>query len=97
MASNATSTTGGRLHLGTHVDGKRFAVGAGIVLAAVAVAIGVAAPGQSTNGQAAWEASLNARSNALNQRYGLGVYATQPTLASVSQTWLRMRSEALNH
>jgi hypothetical protein len=93
MASNATSTTGGRLHLGTHVDGKRFAVGAGIVLAAVAVTIGVAAPGQSTDGQAA---RLNARSNALSQRYGLGVYATQPAPVSASQTALRLRSEALN-
>jgi hypothetical protein len=98
MASNATSTTGGRLQLGTHVDGKRFAVGAGIVLAVLAVAIGVTVPGRSTDGQAAWEKSLNARSDALNQRYGLGAYAVGAAGAPASDAHraLQLRSEALN-
>jgi hypothetical protein len=97
MASTATSTTG-RLDVGTHVTGKHFAVGAGIVLAVVVVAIGVTAAVRSTDGQAAWETGLNARSDALNRQYGLGTYSAGAAGAPASDAHqaLRLRSEALN-
>ena len=41
--------------------------------------------------------ALRLRSEALNQKYGLGVYGAQSApAASASQTFLRLRSEALN-
>ena len=98
MATTAASTTAERLDLGGHITGKRLAVVAGIVVAAIAVAIGVTAAVRSTDGQASWEKGLNARSDGLNRLYGLGAYSAGAAAAPASNAHnaLRLRSEALN-
>lgn len=71
-----------------------------VVLAIVAmVASGVAMSG---GGEEQWKQALEARSEALNEQYGLGVHApvTAGSAVQTSEpTWmraLRLRSEALN-
>jgi hypothetical protein len=74
--------------------GKRFGIGAGVVLASLVVAIGASAG----TGQPGWQKALHARSEALNQEYGLGDHALG-TLGVSGSDWrggLRARSEALN-
>jgi hypothetical protein len=77
--------------------GKRFVIAAGTVLAVLGVAMGVAAQSGDTAGQAAWHKGLNARSEALNQQYGLGNHAHGVVRVQVGwQQGLKLRSEALN-
>jgi hypothetical protein len=69
--------------------GKRFGIGAGIILTGLVAAIGGAVASDGTSEQPAWEKGLHARSDALNREYKLGDYADW-------QQGLRVRSEALN-
>jgi hypothetical protein len=79
----------------TRTVGTRFAIGTGLILAVLAVPLGLATAGTDQPG---WRKALNARSEGLNRAYGLG----NPTLRSLSvaspgwQQGLRARSEGLN-
>ena len=67
-----------------------------LVVAAIAAASG-AAFGSAGNEQP-WQTALRVRSEALNERYGLGEHARTPASAS-TPGWLRalqVRSDALN-
>ena len=83
----STSTTmGGRIGLVT-----------GIALAATMVVLGAATGAAGTTGQAGWQKGLQARSEGLNARYGLGIRALDTVSASPGwQQGLKLRSEALN-
>jgi hypothetical protein len=84
--------------------GKRLGIGMGfaIILAVSVVAIGAGGAGGTE--PPAWHEGLQARSEALNQKYGLGDYknATLSTSGAPSASdpdWLRaleLRSEAMN-
>jgi len=68
--------------------------GIAILAAAIVVAIGA---GAAPAGEPQWLTALNARSEALNARYGLGEHA--PSASSTEPAWLRalaIRSDALN-
>ena len=87
--------------------GKRVSIGTSIAtVVAVSVAtIGAGAAIAGSTEPPAWQKAVHARSEALNQKYGLGDRASAPlsasSLSSVAQPdWLRalqLRSEAMNH
>jgi len=86
--------------------GKRVSIGTSIAtVVAVSVAtIGAGAAIAGSTEPPAWQKAVHARSEALNQKYGLGDRASAPlsasSLSSVAQPdWLRalqLRSEAMN-
>jgi hypothetical protein len=79
----------------TRTMGTRFGIGTGIILAVLVIPLGIAAAGTDQPG---WRKALNARSEALNLKYGLGG-TTIRTLSVASPEWqqgLRARSEGLN-
>lgn len=68
-----------------------------VAVASLAVAIGAAAG--STDSTPPWLDALNARSEALNERHGLGDHAVRRTLGTPGPDWrdaLQARSDALN-
>ena len=73
-----------------------------ILLASAIVAlIGSGAAVSGRGGDEEWRKALEARSDALNEQYGLGAYApvTAGSVATSGPSWmraLRLRSEALN-
>ena len=87
--------------------GKRVSIGTSVatVLAVSVVAIGAGAATAGGTEPPAWQKALHARSEALNQKYGLG----QPGVCCAERIqrlecpqpdWLRalqLRSEAMNH
>ena len=86
--------------------GKRLGIGTGVatVLAASVVAIGAGTVIAGSAEPPAWQKGLQARSEALNQHYGLGDYAstalsTSGAPSAPDSDWLRalrLRSEAMN-
>ena len=67
------------------------------ILVATAVAITVGAGFRTASGEPPWERALNIRSEALNEKYGLG--EVRRTAGTGQPSWLRalmIRSEALN-
>jgi hypothetical protein len=79
----------------TRTMGTRFGIGTGLILAVLAVPLGMATAGTDQPG---WRKALHARSEALNREYGLGNPALR-TLSLASPDWqqgLRARSEGLN-
>jgi hypothetical protein len=83
--------------------GKRLGIGTGFTILAISVvAIGAGVAGSTE--PPAWQKGMQARSEALNQKYGLGDYqnATLSTSGAPSASdpdWLRalkLRSEAMN-
>jgi hypothetical protein len=79
----------------TRTMGMRFGIGTGIILAVLVIPLGIAAAGTDQPG---WQKALNARSEALNLKYGLGNPALR-TLSLTSPGWqqgLTARSEGLN-
>ena len=79
------------------MKGRRF----GITVAAVAaVAATLGAGAAMTNNTPPWLKAINARSEALNERYGLGEYAPQRrALGKPAPDWLkalRARSDGMN-
>ena len=87
--------------------GKRVSIGTSVavVLAVSVVAIGAGAASAGGSEPPAWQKALHARSEALNQKYGLGERSSAAlsasSVSSVPQPdWLRalqLRSEAMNH
>jgi hypothetical protein len=72
-----------------------------LVASAIVALIGSGAAVSGGGGDAQWKKALEARSEALNERYGLGAYApvAGESLATFEPSWmraLRLRSEALN-
>ena len=72
-----------------------------LVASAIVALIGSGAAVSGGGGDGQWRTALETRSEALNQRYGLGTYApvTGGRGASSEPAWmraLRLRSEALN-
>ena len=66
-------------------------------VASVAALIGAGAA--AANGTPDWRDALDARSAALNEKYGLGKYARQTARAASTPDWLaalNARSDALN-
>jgi hypothetical protein len=72
----------------------------GITVAAVAsLAVAIGAAAGSTDTTAPWLDALNARSEALNEKHGLGDRAVRRTLGAPGPGWretLQARSEAMN-
>ena len=72
-----------------------------VVASAIVALIGSGAAVSRGGGDEQWRKALEARSEALNERYGLGAYApvTGGSVATSEPSWmraLRLRSEALN-
>ena len=72
-----------------------------ILIASAIVAMAGTGAAVSGGGDTQWKKALEARSEALNERYGLGVYAPDAgsAVATSEQPWvraLRLRSEALD-
>ena len=67
----------------TRTMGARFGIGTGIILAVLVIPLGMAAAGTDQPG---WRKALNARSEALNLKYGLGGN-TIHTLSVASPAW----------
>jgi hypothetical protein len=72
-----------------------------LVASAIVALIGSGAAVSGGAGDEQWRKALEARSEALNERYGLGAYApvTTRSVATSEPSWmraLRLRSEALN-
>jgi hypothetical protein len=86
--------------------GKRLGIGTGVatVLAASVVAIGAGSVIAGSAEPPAWQKGLQARSEALNQKFGLGDYrnvtlSTSGAPSASDPDWLRaleLRSEAMN-
>jgi hypothetical protein len=79
----------------TRTMGTRFAVGTGLILAVLAVPLGLAT---ASTDQPGWQQGLKARSEGLNRAYGLG-HPTLRSLTVASPGWqqgLKARSEGLN-
>ena len=71
-----------------------------VTFTAIASAAALTGPGAAaTNGTPDWLDALNARSAALNERYGLGADAAPRTLEAPGPDWLQAlmaRSDAMN-
>jgi len=72
-----------------------------LVASAIVALIGSGAAVSGGGGDEEWRKTLEARSEALNEQYGLGAYAqvTAGSVATSGPSWmraLRLRSEALN-
>jgi len=72
-----------------------------LVASAIVALIGSGAAVSGGGGDEEWRTALEARSDALNEQYGLGAYApvTAVSVATSGPPWmraLRLRSEALN-
>ena len=72
-----------------------------LVASAIVALIGSGAAVSGGGGDEEWRKALEARSEALNEQYGLGAYApvTAGSVATSEPSWmraLRLRSEALN-
>ena len=72
-----------------------------LVASAIVALIGSGAAVSGGGGDVQWRKALEARSEALNERYGLGAYALVAggSVATSAPSWmraLRLRSEALN-
>ena len=72
-----------------------------LVASAIVALIGSGAAVSRGGGDEQWRKALEARSEALNEQYGLGAYAplTAGSVATSEPSWmraLRLRSEALN-
>ena len=72
-----------------------------LVASAIVALIGLGAAVSGGGGDEEWRKALEARSEALNEQYGLGAYApvTTGSVATSELSWmraLRLRSEALN-
>lgn len=72
-----------------------------LVASAIVALIGSGAAVSRGGGDEQWRTALEARSESLNEQYGLGAYArvTEGPVATSEPSWmrtLRLRSEALN-